>query len=106
MVSSNIIYTAILILTSLFPNFPETENLNLISEFNNIETTPEIIIFTNDFEINNTDGHLQGIQKFENDKGEYVFMSGSSNSYSYCSVVKLGNENKVISINKLMEKPF
>jgi len=106
MVSSNIIYTAILILTSLFPNFPETENLNLISEFNSIETTPEIRIFTNDFEINDTDEHLQGIQKFENDKGEYVFMSGSSNSYSYCSVVKLGNENKVISINKLMEKPF
>ena len=106
MVFTNIIYPVILILTTLISNFPKTEHFDFITEFNNIETTPEIKIFTNEFEINNTDGHLQGIQKFENDNGEYVLMSGSSDSYSYCSVVKLGNENKVILLNKLMEKPF
>ena len=93
-------------LISHFPNYSESKKFDVISEFNNIGTSPEILIFTNNFEINNSDGHLQGIQGFENEQGNYVFMSGSSGTYSYCSVVKLGNENKVVSINKLMEKPF
>lgn len=106
MILNNLLFLITLFLTSLFSNYGETEESDIISEFNRIETTPEILGFSNEFEINNRDGHLQGIQKFENEKGEYVLMSGSSDSYSYCSVVKLGNENKVISLNKLMEKPF
>lgn len=106
MVFTNFIYQAILILITLFSNFTQTEKFDFISEFNNITSTPEIITFSNDFDINNSNGHLQGIQEFENDLGKYILVSGSSDSYSYCSVVKLGNENKVISLNKLMEKPF
>jgi hypothetical protein len=43
---------------------------------------------------------------YENEHAEYALMTGSSDSYSYCSVVKLGNENKVVSVNELMGKPF
>ena len=80
--------------------------LNIISGFNNININPEIVSFTNDLEINNNGGHIQGIQPFENKQGKYIFMSGSSDSYSYCTVVKLDEENKVISVNRLMDKPF
>ncbi|MBK6285463.1 MAG: hypothetical protein IPF54_24870 [Draconibacterium sp.] len=106
MTLNNLHFFITLILTSIFSNYSETGKSDIISEFNRIETTPEILNFSNKFEINNTDGHLQGIQEFENEHGKYVFMTGSSDLYSYCSVVKLGNENKVVSINKLMEKPF
>ncbi len=106
MTLNSVLFLFTLILTSIFSNYSETGNSDIISEFNSIETTPETLNFSNEFEVNNTDGHLQGIQGFENENGKYVFMTGSSDSYSYCSVVKLGNENKVISINKLMEKPF
>ncbi len=103
MVLNNFIYLISIILTTLFTTHSETD---FIGQFKNIETTPEIISFTNEFDVNNSDGHLQGIQEFENEQGKYIFMSGSSDSYAYCSVIQLGTKNKVISINKLMEKPF
>lgn len=106
MLFTNIIYLITIILTTFFSSYSETEKFDFISEFNNIQTTPETITFSNEFEINNTDGHLQGIQAFENVNGKYVLMTGSSDSYSYCSVVKLSNESKVVSVNKLIEKPF
>lgn len=106
MVFTNFIYPITFILTILFSNYSKSQKFDFITEFNKIEVNPEIITFTNDLEINNTEGHLQGIQGFENDQGKYVLISGSSGSYSYCSVVKLGIKNKVVSINKLMEKPF
>ena len=77
-----------------------------ISDFNHINTNPELINFSNEFEINNNGGHIQGIQEFENKHGNYIFLSGSSDSYSYCVVIKPGNENKVVAINRLMDLPF
>lgn len=106
MILINILFPITFILSTFFSNFSETGKFDLISEFNNIQATPENISFSNEFEINNTDGHLQGIQGFENEQGKYVFMTGSSDTYSYCSVVRLGTEKKVVSINKLMEKPY
>jgi hypothetical protein len=106
MILNNLVFLIFFNLTGIFSNVSETKKFDFISEFNNINSTPEIITFSNDFDINNSNGHLQGIQEFENDLGKYILVSGSSDSYSYCSVVKLGNENKVISLNKLMEKPF
>jgi hypothetical protein len=93
-------------LISVFSDYSGSRKIDIISDFNSIESTPEIITFTNDFEINNSEGHLQGIQGYQNEQGKYVWMTGSSDSYAYWSVVKLGNENRVVSIHKLMEKPF
>lgn len=78
----------------------------IVSKFNNIDKNPTVISFSNSQKINNRGGHLQGIQRMQVDGNEYVFLSGSSNSYSYYSVVKLGKENEVISVNQLMDKPF
>jgi len=90
----------------LFTNYSEKKHSKTIDEFNDIETAPEIISFTNKFEINNIGGHLQGIQHYENETETYFFMSGSSDLYSYLTVVKSGDENQLISLNNLMEKPF
>ncbi|QGY43472.1 hypothetical protein GM418_07305 [Maribellus comscasis] len=67
---------------------------------------PEIVRFTNAFEINNTGGHIQGIQSLQTSSGRYFVLTGSSGSYSYCAVVKKGETNEVVRINKLMDKPF
>jgi len=78
----------------------------LVSEFNDLDSKPEIISFSNPLEINNSGGHLQGIQAIENSFGKYFVLSGSSDSYSYFAVVKKGDKNEVISVNQLMDKPF
>ena len=103
----HILFASITIITfSLLTNCAKQNQLKIISAFNNIDTIATSVNFSNDFEINNIGGHIQGIQSYENKQGEYVFMSGSSDTYSYCTVVKLGDENKVISVNKLMDRPF
>ncbi len=76
------------------------------SAFLAIDNSPAVVNYLNDKEINNSGGHLQGIQLIERTSGSYAVMTGSSDSYSYYSVVKLGNTNRVLSINKLMDKPF
>lgn len=103
---TNVFYPIAIILTTLFSNYSYNKKPGIVTDFNKIEVRPEIITFTNEFKINNTDGHLQGIQGFENEQGNYILMTGSSDSYAYCSVVKLGDENKVVSVNELMEIPF
>jgi hypothetical protein len=77
-----------------------------VSEFNNLESKPEIISFSNTLKINNSGGHLQGIQVIETNSSKYFFLSGSSDSHSYYVVVKQGDKNEVILVNKLMDKPF
>lgn len=84
---------------------PKSKESVLLS-FNKISISPKIIEFTNYLEVNNRGGHLQGIQLFEKNRARYAVLTGSSDSYSYCSVVKLGIHNEVISVNKLMDKPF
>jgi len=79
---------------------------SLVSEFKNLDSKPEIISFSNTLEINNSGGHLQGIQAIENSSGNYFLLSGSSDSHSYYAVVKQGDKNEVVSVNKLMKKPF
>ena len=92
----------------LFANcFGQTYNDDLIvSKFNRIEENPSVISFKNNKKINNRGGHLQGIQFIQNNTNKYALLSGSSDSYSYYSVIKLGTESEVISVNKLMGKPF
>ncbi len=78
----------------------------IVSKFKSISNNPTVIEFTNTKKINNIGGHLQGIQLFYNGKSKYAFLSGSSSSYAYFSVVKLGDKIQVISVNDLMNKPF
>lgn len=78
----------------------------MITAFNAIQTNPEVISFYNSKEVNNSGGHLQGIQRYVNKSGEYVFLSGSSDTYAYYAIAELGEKNKVLSVNKLMDKPF
>jgi len=77
--------------------------INLIDGLN---PNPDSISFHNELEINNIGGHLQGIQYIQFKQNGYYFLSGSSELYSYLAIIKLGDKNSVISINKILDKPF
>lgn len=78
----------------------------VISSFENMKVDPVIINVTNNLEVNNTGGHIQGIQLLDFKNEKYAFLTGSSDSYSYYSVIKLNQQNEVVSVNRLMEKPY
>lgn len=78
----------------------------LVAKFQNLSQNPTSVDFTNNLEINNNGGHLQGIQLLQRDGNEYAVLTGSSDSYSYYSVVKMGENSKVVSVNRILDKPF
>lgn len=79
---------------------------SVINNFKNINSEPQTIRYTNNLEINNRGGHIQGVQYIKLKGEEYAFLSGSSDTYAYYSVIKLGSTNEVISVSNLMKKPF
>ena len=95
---------SVLLFTNCFGQISSKNSI--VSKFESIDKNPFVISFSNSMEINNNGGHLQGVQLIKDDSLNYAILSGSSDSYSYYSVVKLGVENEVISVNKLMDKPF
>jgi hypothetical protein len=66
------------VITALFLSFCITSfgqvfsGKSLIYEFENLDSKPEIISFSNTLEINNSGGHLQGIQAIENNTGKVL----------------------------------
>lgn len=81
-------------------------DLELIQLAEKIGHDPVEITFQNSLPINNKGGHLQGVQYLSRHERDYYVLSGSSDSYSYYTIVKLGEENLVTSTNKILEKPF
>lgn len=79
---------------------------SITSTFESIDENPLAISYSNNKKVNNIGGHLQGIQLISGEASNYAILSGSSDSYAYYMVVKLGVENDVISVNRLMDKPF
>lgn len=77
-----------------------------VAKFQDLNQNPTPVGFTNNLEINNNGGHLQGVQLIERNGNKYAVLSGSSDLYSYYSVVKLGDDSEVISVNKILDKPF
>jgi hypothetical protein len=102
----NLVITALFLILCINSFGQVFSGNSLVSEFNDLDSNPKIINFSNTLEINNSGGHLQGIQAIETNEGKYFVLSGSSDSYSYYTVVKKGDKNEVISVNKLMDKPF
>lgn len=82
---------------------PDFEIINSVDQINSI---PVSISFQNSLEVNNKGGHLQGIQYYKYNQSDYYFVTGSSNTYSYYAVLKLSDENSVLSINNILYKPF
>jgi len=75
---------------------------SVLSSFNKISRTPSVLTYFNTKEINNSGGHLQGVQLVEGKNAKYAVLTGSSGTWSYYSVVKLGAKNEVLSVNKQM----
>jgi hypothetical protein len=89
----------------LAQNKSETDN-EFIDLIDKIDAQPISIPFKNPLAVNFKGGHLQGIQYVSYKQRSYYFLSGSSYMYSYYSVVKMGDENSIVSINKILDKPF
>ncbi len=87
-------------------NNPDKSEAEVISAFNQIKSNPEIVKLTNNIEVNNKGGHIQGIQCYETNNAAYIFMTGSSDTYSYLSIARNNENPQVISVNQLMDKPF
>lgn len=98
---------SLILLPALFVIY-QTENTDsqVISAFKQINPDAKAFPFSNASKINNNGGHIQGIQPFKNEHGSYIFMTGSSDTYSYLAVVKNDEDSKIVSVNRLMEKPF
>lgn len=77
-----------------------------LPSFEKINPIPTQMNYQNSFEVNNEGGHLQGVQYLHANGHDYYVVSGSSSTYSYYSIIKAGKENGVISINKILDKPF
>ncbi len=78
----------------------------ITSAFLNISKEPELLHINNSFEIYSERGHFQGIQIKETKNGKFGFITGSSDSISILTIVKFGDLNKIVSVNRLMNKPF
>ena len=74
--------------------------------FIDIASERETISFNNSLPVNNQGGHLQGIQLISKGQHQYAVLSGSSSTYSYYAIAKLGKEKKVIQIHKILDKPY
>ncbi|MCG8309134.1 MAG: hypothetical protein MI975_17210 [Cytophagales bacterium] len=99
--------SSIFLFTAIFgyPQYNQDVS-TMVASFEKLNTNPIKIHFTNSLEIDNTGGHLQGIQRLTHNFEEYYVVSGSSSTYSYYSIIKTGERNLVISVNKILEKPF
>lgn len=78
----------------------------IINLLDKTSSSPISIDFQNTLEVNNTGGHLQGVQYYNYGQSDYYILSGSSDSQSYFSVLKAAEKNRVISVNKILDKPF
>jgi len=96
----------ILLISSFSPLLAYSQNGSLPEIFMEIDGDPQIIRCQNKLEVNNQGGHLQGVQLLIKDQVEYAILSGSSGTYAYYAVAKLDNQNHVLSVNELMQKPF
>ena len=78
----------------------------LIEKLEALSGQPQEIIIKNSWEINNQGGHLQGIQMMRHDGSDYFVVTGSSSDYSYYVIMKSGAPGMVVSVNRILGKPF
>ncbi|MCG6190659.1 phosphatidylinositol-specific phospholipase C/glycerophosphodiester phosphodiesterase family protein [Maribellus maritimus] len=97
---------ALLLFISFNSRGQEYSGRELQDKWDKFSSDPEIIRFSNAIEIDNTGGHIQGIQSLQTFSGQYFVLTGSSGSHSYCAVVKKGETNEVVRMSRLMDKPF
>ncbi len=71
--------------------------------FGQLPPSPKKIFFSNSISFNNSGGHLQGVQPYFFEGEEYLFFSGSSNTYAYLAIAH-GKEVK--KLQRLMHRPF
>ena len=77
-----------------------------LNQIENINRDPVNVRYNNSLIILNTGGHLQGVQEMLYNNSQYFVLSGSSSEYAYYAITKMGKENIVISLNKILDKPF
>lgn len=91
---------------ALFTSGGIAQRQSIPESFKKIASRPKIIRCRNGFAVNNQGGHLQGVQLLESGGVEYGVLTGSSSTYAYYSVIKIGNNCEVLSINEVMRLPY
>lgn len=77
----------------------------MVDRLNEIKDKPEKIAISNQFAVNNEDGHIQGVQLFKHKKKDYYFFTGSSNDQSYLAIADIKTK-KIIAIDELLSGDF
>ncbi|NJN27423.1 MAG: hypothetical protein HC819_16335 [Cyclobacteriaceae bacterium] len=78
----------------------------VISALEEVNSTSFPLSVYNPLVLQTAGGHLQGVQSMMYQQEKYYFLSGSSDAYSYYTIIKGGEKNIMISINKILETPF
>ena len=79
---------------------------NIVKAFKQIDAAAHVIRYTNELALNHEGGHIQGVQWMEKEGKEYIVMTGSSSTYSYYTVLRRGGKQEVISVNRILDKPY
>jgi hypothetical protein len=74
--------------------------------FHSLSTQPEKRGFTNKLYLDNSGGHLQGVQLYSEKGQTFAYISGSSSTHSYMVKVDINPPAKVIAIDTLMSSPY
>lgn len=85
---------------------PVERDLSFTDQFQNLDSIPESIVYTNEEKVNNEGGHLQGVQLYSWRGQDYVVVTGSSSTYSYYGMIIINEKPHVVSVIKILEKPL
>ncbi|MBK8501886.1 MAG: hypothetical protein IPL46_06575 [Saprospiraceae bacterium] len=93
-------------LRTMFSQSGAKDQVLISNQISRVETTAQKWVFTNSQEVNNEQGHLQGVQLKRIKKLDYFYLSGSSSEYSYLAIGRLNDSPSIIQIKKLFSKPL
>lgn len=74
--------------------------------FENIPETGVAVPLSGTISIDQTGGHLQGIQLYDKQKHKYLFMSGSSSDVAYMVKAQLDGSARILGTDSLLLDPY
>ncbi|WP_339707801.1 hypothetical protein [uncultured Kriegella sp.] len=95
-----------IVVLCLYANFSFGQQVKNVPEaFNALDTTPEVVVFSNSLNVPIANGHFQGVQLIEIDGSEKLLISGSSQTTAYILQADLTTQ-KTDELIPLMNEPF
>jgi hypothetical protein len=92
--------------TNVFSQSRLSDQVFVSTIISGVDTTAQKWVFSNSHKVNNTQGHLQGVQLKRIKKLNYFYLSGSSSEYSYLAIGQLNESPSIVQVKKLFNKPM